>query len=452
MAIVTELVTKFSFQGSTAPLGKYNEELGSSVTLLAKSVAGLIAASGAISLFVVNTLSASDAIGQLSINTGIGIETIQELGFAASISGSSVAALEGTLDSLSQTIGDAAQKGSEDFARLGISVRDSNGEVKKADTILAEVGRRFRELNLSLQEQKGFASALGIDTSLIQLLNRTSAEMFALRKRARDLGLVTAEQQKGIIEFNDSLTILKFGLSSVQKQVAIGLSPTIKNLAEDVTNFLIANKDLVADGLIAVGDGINVLLDGLGRLKFVIGGMIVGFIALKVAAIGLGAVLSVIFSPVVLITAGIVGLLLIIDDLIVAFRGGKSVIRDFFQEFFDFDITPVLQNLVGNFKLGIERIKSLFVGLFDFISLGFGKISGFVSSVAGFLGFGDNTLNQILTPGSATTQSTSIDNRITQSNTFDIRTDDPQAAADAVGVSLQAQLDDANIQLDRGGR
>ena len=452
MAIVTELVTKFAFQGSTAPLGKYNEELGSSVTLLASAVAGLIAASGAISLFVVNTLSASDAIGQLAINTGIGVETIQELGFAASISGSSVAALEGTLDSLSQTIGDAAQKGSEDFARLGISVRDSNGEVKKADIILAEVGRRFRELNLSLQEQKGFASALGIDTSLIQLLNKTSAEMFTLRKRARDLGLVTEEQQKGIIEFNDSLTILKFGISSVQKQVAIGLSPTIKNLAEDFTDFLVVNKELIADGLIAVGDGINVLLDGLGRLKFVIGGIIGGFVLLKLASIGLAGIWAIITAPVVLITAGIVGVLLLIDDLIVAFRGGKSVIRDFFLEFFDFDITPVLQNLVGNFKLGIERIKSFFVGLFDFISFGFNKISGFVSSVAGFLGIGDNTINQTLTPGPATTQSTSIDNRITQANTFDIRTDDPQAAADAVGVSLQAQLEDANVQLNRGGR
>ena len=419
---------------------------------MASAVAGLVAVSGAISLFVVKTLSAADALGQLSVNTGIGIENIQELGFAASVSGSSAAVLQGTLDSLSQTIGDAAQKGSEDFARLGISVRDSNGEVKKADIILAEVGQRFRELNLSLQEQKGFASALGIDTSLIQLLNKTSAEMFTLRKRARDLGLITEEQREEIINFNDSLTILKFGLQSVKDQVAIGLSPTIKNLAEDFTDLLIGNKDLVSDGLIAVGDGINVLLDGLGRLKFVIGGMIVGFIAWKVAAIGLGAVLSIIFSPVILITAVIVGLLLIIDDLIVAFRGGKSVIRDFFLKSFDFDITPVMQNLVANFKLGIDRIKAFFSGIFDFISLGFDKISGLASSVAGFFGFGDNTVNQTLTPGPATTQSTSTDNRITQSNTFDIRTDDPLAAGEAVVNAQQAQLDDAKTQLDRGGR
>lgn len=474
MAIVTELVTKFSFQGSTAPLGKYNQELGESVTLLASVVAGLVAASGAISLFVVNTLSGADSIGQLAKETGVGVETIQELGFAASVSGSSVAALEGTLDSLSQTIGDAAQKGSDDFTRLGISVRGANGEVKNADVILGEVSRRFRALNLSLQEQKGFAAALGIDTSLIQLLNKTSAEMFTLRNRARDLGLVNAEQQKNIIEFNDSLTILKFGLSSVQKQVAIGLSPTIKSLADDVTSFLVTNKELVADGLIAVGDGINVLLDGLGRLKFVIGGMLIGFIALKVAAIGLGGVLAVIFSPVVLITAGIVGLLLIIDDLIVAFRGGDSVIRDFFQTFLGFDISPILQKWVADFISGVgiikdvastlwsgivdiaiadfQRLKDFFISIFDFIGSGIGKISGLVSSVAGFLGIGETTVSQNLTPGPATTQNTSIDNRVTQSNTFDIRTDDPQAAADAVGVSLQRQLEDANVQLDRGGR
>jgi hypothetical protein len=60
-------------------------------------------------------------------------------------------------------IGDAAQKGSDDFARLGISVRDSNGQIKTADVILSEVSKRFNDLNLSMQEQQSFASALGID-------------------------------------------------------------------------------------------------------------------------------------------------------------------------------------------------------------------------------------------------------------------------------------------------
>lgn len=455
MAPVTELVTKFTFQGSLDPLEDFNEGLGGSITLLAGVTAGLVAVAGIMNTFVVQTLAGADAVGQLSITSGVGVETIQELGFVASITGSSVQALEGTIDSLSKTIGDAAQKGSEDFARLGISVRKSNGEVKKADEILAEVGQRFQALKLSLSEQQSFASSLGIDPSLIQLLNKTSGEMLTLRKRARELGLVNQQQQDSIIEFNDSLTILKFGLSSVQKQIAIGLAPTIKDMAEGFTDFLAANRDLVINGLIFVGDGLNALFGFLDRMKFVIAALIGLFVALKVATIGWGAVMAVVFSPVVLITAGIAALLLIVDDLIVAFQGGKSVIGDFFQEFFGIDITPILKNFVADFIFGIKMIGLALKTMFDLFLKPLIDGLGFVGSAIGsFLG-GKKfpTLPQTVTPGAPVgSQSSSVDNSIRQENFFDIKGETPQQIAEDVGTVLDRQLADADNQLGRGGR
>ena len=455
MAPVTELVTKFTFIGSLDPLENFNEGLGSSITLMAGAGAGLIAIAGIMNTFVVQTLAGADAVGQLARNTGVAVETIQELGFAASVTGSDAQAMEGTIDSLSKTIGDAAQKGSEDFARLGISVRKSNGEVKKADEIFDEVGQRFRTLKLSLAEKQSFASSLGIDPSLIQLLNKTSGEMFTLRKRARELGIVNQEQQEGIIDFNNSLTTLKFGLSAVQKQVAIGLAPTIKNMAEGFTDFLAANKDLVINGLVFVGDGINALLGFLDRMKFVLAAMIGLFIALKIATIGWGAVMAIVFSPVVLITAGIAALLLIVDDLIVAFQGGKSVIGDFFQEFFGIDITPILKTFVSDFLFGIKQIGKALKLLFDLFLKplidGLGTIGRKIGNFFG--GKKLSGLPQTIPPGApAGSQSSSVDNSIRQENFFDIKGDNPQQIADDVGTVLDRQLADADNQLGRGGR
>ena len=448
MAQVTELVTKFTFQGSTAPLGKFNDGLDGAISLLGKMVAGLVAVSAVINTLVISTLAGADSIGQLSINTGVAVEDLQELGFIASVSGSNAAALEGTIASLSQTIGQAAQKGSEDFARLGISVRDSRGEVKKADVILKEVAARFKQLGLSIQEQQSFAQALGIDASLIQMMNRTSAEMLALRKRAREFGIVTEDQQKNILEFNDSFTVLRFGMDAIRKQIAIGLSPAVKEMAEQFTDFLAANKDLIVDGFVKFGDGVTVILEALDRLKFVIGAIIALFIIWKIASIGLGVVLGAIFSPVVLITAGIIALLLIVDDLIVAFSGGKSVIRDFFLEFFGFDIAPILKGWLDGFKNFIGFVVSSFQSLASLISTIFGPYIDLFGKAAGLLGIGGGGLS----PGTDTAGATTSNNSVSQAVNIDIRTDDPVLAGQTAANELQGQLENANIQLQRGGR
>jgi hypothetical protein len=469
MAVVTELITKFSFQGSTAPLADFNEGLGGAVGLLSAVTGALVATSAVINTFVISTLSGADAIGQLAINTNVSVVAIQELGYVASVSGSSAAAMESSIANLSQTIGDAAQKGNEDFARLGISVRDASGRIKTADVILDELRDRFRVLGLSMQEQQSFAQALGIDPSLVQLLGKTSAEMNELRKRARDFGLVTDDQQKSIIAFNDSFTTLRFGMDAIGKQIAIGLSPAIKEMAEQFTDFLTANKDLIIDGFIAFGDGVTVILQALDRLKFVIGAMIGLFLVWKISAIGLGAVLGTIFSPIVLITAGIVALLVIIDDLIVAMNGGKSVIRDFFLEFFGFDIKSLLEETVEAFKLlgkiivsifksafalvtgdfsgFIDNIKEAFTLIGEYIGNMFSPIIGLLDKAGDLIGFGGD---QALAPGGNTALSTN--NTVAQDVKIEIVSNDPEAVGQAVADSLQSQLSNANTQLQRGGR
>lgn len=436
MAVVSELVTKFSFTGSTAPLGEFNDKLGSAVGLLGAVGGAFIALSGIINTFVISTLSGSDAIGQLSINTGVGIEALQELGFAASVSGSSVAAMEGSIAGLSQAIGQAAQKGSEDFARLGISVRDSFGRVKTADKVLEELRDRFRRLNLSMQEQQSFAQALGIDTSLVQMLNKTSAEMELLRKKARDFGLVTEKQQKAIIDFNDSFTTLRFGMDAVKKQIAIGLSPTIKDMTKIITDFLLDNKDQIIAWAIAFGNGVGVVVDAIIRLRWVLA-------ALAVVLAVIAVIMAPISVTVLAFAAAIAFALVVIDDLIVAMNGGNSVIRDLAKSFLGFDITP-----------GLQKIRDFFIGLKDLIVenkqsiIDFGKTlaslnpvnlaENAVGKVSDFLGFGGNT------------QSTN--NNVNQEIKIEITSNDPEAVGQAVNESLQSQLANANTQTNRGGR
>ena len=380
MAIVNEVITQFGFKGSAKPLTNYNAALGQSIKFLGASALAIKGLTVAFQAFVFRTTAALDPMIQLSRTTGVAVETMQELGFAASVSGSSLEAVQSSMGGLSEKIGEAAQRGSEDFARLGISVRKANGDVKSADEVFGELGKRFKDLDLSLGEQRSFAQKLGIDSTLIQLLNKSGAEVDALRVKAKALGVVSGADANLAASLNDSLTTLKFGFGAVQNAIAIGFAPQLKEMTSGFIDFLIANKTLITEGISKTISFVFELAKAMKRLMPVLVGIGLVFAASQVAAIGFGTVMATIFSPVVLITAGIVALLLIVDDLIVAFHGGNSVIANFFQSF-GIDIVPVLQVIVDAFLAMMDRIIAIWTSI--------GSIFGDVFSAAIALVTGD---------------------------------------------------------------
>lgn len=467
MAIVNELVNVFSFKGSTKPLFDFNVGLSDAIGLMSAAASAMQALDVAVTTFVQVTLSSLDPMIQLSRRTKVAVETIQELGYAASVSGSNIQAVESTIDSLSQRIGEAAIRGSSDFERLGITVRTASGYIKSADTILFEVQSRFKQLGLSIQEQQSFASALGIDTSLLQLLNKSSKEISMLRQRAQELGTITQEQAETTVKYNDAITTLKFGLSGLQNQIAVGLAPELTTLTEGFTELLIENKDFIVNGVTAAVNAIDLLSDAFIRLFPFLAAAGALFLASEIAALGFSTVLGAIFSPAVLIIAAIAGILLILDDLIVAFQGGKSVIADFFDSFFGEGATQAfLQLLVDGFYQAIEQIKNFFLGLIDFIKNIFtgnflGAIGNITSGIQGLYDFitlkGTDDTAKLNGPGSGVNQVTSntsnnITNSVTQSNEIRVVSDDPKTAAQVISDTLQKQLADAKTQFDKGGR
>lgn len=450
MAQVTELVTKFLFEGNTAPLGRYNKDLTASIKLMAGFVTAGAAAWGAVQAFAHVQLQAVDALGDLSIETGVAVAQIQEMGFAAQLSGSSASALEQSLRGLSSSVGLAANdmgRGKEIFKELGIEVRDSNGQVKNAGVVLEEVRQRMNALNMSMEERRGFASRLGIDATLIQYLSRTDDEMAKLTARARELGTLTQEQAEAASAYNDALDVMSYGMTAIRQKVAVGLAPAMTQLAEGFTDLLAKNQDWIVKG-------IQVLTEFLGQLMAMIQRLIpffvtlgVLFVALKIYALGFAGAMALIFSPVVLITAAVVAFLLILDDLIVGFQGGNSVIFAFGKTIKDW--------LIGNLMDAVEWISKVWQWVVKLTSALAGKVGKFlglsgdgaqmvlpekitISQAAGFQGVGGSTTN--------------TDNRkIEQNVTIEVKANDPVAAGNAAADGVQRQLRDANAQLGVGG-
>ena len=360
MAQVTELITKFSFEGSTSPLKDYNSSLGKSVKLLGAMGAALGMAAFAVAKWASGVSQSLQPLFDLSEQTGVAVASIQELSFVAEQSGSSAQALESSLSGLGAKIGEAAQKGSEDFSRLGISVRDANGHVKSTDTILDEVGNSFKRLGLSMAEQQGFAEALGIDSSLISMLRQTSAETEKLKQRARDLGItLSPEDIKGLKEYNESIAEMDAAMSGLKNKIAVAIVPELEDLAESFSDLLAENQEWIVEGVEATVELVVDLVDALKRLAPFILATGAAFAVATIGTAGFATALGLVFSP----AAGLIAAMLILDDLIVAFHGGNSLIADLFQELLGFDIQPVLKTIVSGFKEAFKVVTELVTGV-----------------------------------------------------------------------------------------
>jgi hypothetical protein len=461
VAVVQELVTKFGFLGSIKPLNEYNVSLGGSIKLLGGMYLALEGAASGFSLWADGVLTGVDALGALSKQTRVSVGNIQALSFAAEQSQSTSAAMESTIRGLTSTIGTAAIQGSADFSRLGISVRDAFGQVKTADTVLDEVRQRFRSLNLSMSEQEHFASALGIDTSLLQLLNRTDSEMSSLRDRARELGTLTEEQVEQADDYKKSLNSMWFSLNNVKQLIAVGVAPELGRMADNFAQLLADNREWIVSGIQATVRVMSDLLAAFRRLLPVFAVVSAGFLAMKIAALGFKTVLKALGKvPIILLITGIA---LAVDDLIVAFNGGNSVIAKFFKETFDVDIVKAMTSAFKYLlTYGINPIIDGFKQMWEYWTIiskailsggkAVGRIFGLGAKVAQGAAVDQALIDRI--PMDAARPGTSqTDNRsVNQNVRINVRTNDPQAAGRAINDSLQRQLDNANAQLIVGGR
>jgi hypothetical protein len=460
VAVATELVTKFTFEGSLNPLKLFNADLAGGVFLIGEFASAIIDASAAVASFVDQPLQAARSLEDFSRQTGVSVEAVQELGFAAEMLGSDMNAVQSSLTGLQSKIGEASMKGSEDFARLGISVRGATGHLKGADQVLNEVRVRFNQLGLSMAERRSLAGSLGIDESLLQLLGQSSSQLSELRQQAQELGVLTEAQTETALEYSNALKTQQFAISGLQNQISVGLAPELTELAEGFTDLLIENKDFIVDGIIATAEGIGALIDAFVRLAPFIAAAGAVFIVAKIAALGFGTVMGTIFSPVVLIAAAIAGALLVLDDLIVAFQGGNSVIADFLDSIFGIGATKfVLHEIVNTFIEALTMLKDFFVGWLTYfhdvfiggITAGFDLVAGGVGKVAEFFGIGGEDSTGQLAGATAGGGTTVSNNSVAQTNQITVVSSDPAAAGQSVNDALQKQLRNAEDQMNKGG-
>lgn len=178
----------------------------------------------------------ADKIDKASIRTGLARKTLQELAYVADQAGVEYSSIEGAVTKLTRSMSDAdygSIRQVQAFKKLGMSVRDSNGEMRKMKDVFPEVIGK-----LSLMDNETERNALSMELfgrgalTLVPLLAELGSKGIAeLTKKANDLGLVMGDNAiSDLVAYKDSMSTLKQEFQAVSRKIAIGFIPIIQTV------------------------------------------------------------------------------------------------------------------------------------------------------------------------------------------------------------------------------
>jgi hypothetical protein len=479
------------FDVEDSDLVNYEKRLEAVKTATLAVGAAIAGAALGIGVFTAHVADQLDDLGDFAERENVSAQAVQELGHAAQKSGSSIDAVRATVEGLNRVTGEAVLgigRGAKIFEHLGMEAKDSEGKVKTFDVLLGEIAERMD--GLSRQEQVAMAEKLGIDRSLIPLLEKGKAGIQELREEAKRFGVIDDEGLKQAGLFADTMDDVKAVIRGTSEMVAVKFMPVVRSVLERFRDWVLVNRDIIVTRLDKFVQVLSVLVDvlwsGITRL---VGGIIdlVNWLASsKVGALLLAAAIGVLLKVLVydtlmmaamaiaslakwftianaaaLLTSAAVGLLiagivLLVDDYQNWKAGNESVIGEILAKY------PEVLSWINQIQAAVRSVSSAFqaVGLWisdsiykiqelygiakNFLSLGFGGSSMKLPNFA--TGSGPGTPNstgqnsasgpfKVLGGGSSSVNVKS-GTTISTTNTFNIKATDPKGTAKEVSSKI----------------
>ena len=202
---------------------------------------GLLISGGAFIGLVKGAIDSADSFGKLSDQTGIAANSLQAYVNAGKLAGIGQETIDKGLRRLAQSMREADQgvaTYSDSFNALGITVRDSEGNLKSSETVLGEIADRFADLPDGATKAAISMEIFGRSgASLINLLNGGSAALEEFNYAVSDEFAQNAEF------FNDQIAVLAIRFDGFRKQLADALLPVLNNLIQVFSNLFSSQND-----------------------------------------------------------------------------------------------------------------------------------------------------------------------------------------------------------------
>jgi len=259
--------------------GKF-EKLGSVVKGVGAAMGVAFAAIGTAAIgagkalvdMTVEAAAYADEMLTQSTVTGMSVESLQAYSYAADLVDVSMETLTGSMAKQVKSMSnarDGSAKFADAYAKLGISVADSNGQLRDSETVYWETIDALGKIS---NETERDALAMQIFGKSAQELNpliaQGSAGIAALTEEAKRMGAVLSEESiEKLGAFDDSVQRLKQGSEAAQRVMGTVLLPQLQTLADDGVSLL---GDFTS-GLVEAGDDFDKISEVIGST---VGGLV----------------------------------------------------------------------------------------------------------------------------------------------------------------------------------
>jgi hypothetical protein len=198
---------------------------------------GLLAGGAMFKEMIESTSELGDSLVKTAQKTGVGVENLSALKYAAGMADVPFESLARSLEKLArnmeESITSPTGKAAQAFKALGVSVTDSSGHLKGTDTVLLALAEKFE----GMKDGAG-KTALAMDVfgrsgaQLIPFLNKGREGIAELEAEAKRLGVtMTGEAAEGMEEYRDNLKRLKAAGEGMSMSIASAIIPALSQLA-----------------------------------------------------------------------------------------------------------------------------------------------------------------------------------------------------------------------------
>jgi hypothetical protein len=251
-----------------------------------------------------------DQLDKMSIRTGVSVESLSELGYAAELSGASLEDVETGVRNMQRTLAGAAagsESAAEALAKVGLSAEQL--KAFSPDQQFMVIGKRLDEISDPAQRAAAAMKIFGRSgTTLIPMMEGLAEA----RAEAKRLGVVmSTEDARAAATFNDALDRIRASLRSLVVTVGAALAPILTKIAEKIVGLVGAFRDWLAQnkGLVVSILKIGAIIFAAGAAFTVLGSILSALgTAFGVFAAVASAALGFILSPIGLVITAIVGI------------------------------------------------------------------------------------------------------------------------------------------------
>lgn len=372
-------------EASTSSLGQASQKMadfGNATTKAGESLRGLSMVAGAVDLalagLTVKAGKTADDLNTMSKVTGISTDELQKYKYSADLLDVSVETIAKSQTKMKKSML-SAQQGSknmaEAFAKLGVSIEDSNGHLRSQDEVFTESIKALGQMSNETERDALAMQIFGKSASELNPLIEDNGETF---ERVAEIfannGLEVVDQETidNANRFQDALDTLKATgmatLSTIGMQLAGYLAPAMEKIAEVLGKVMGWLSQLDPQVLTIIGIIAGVIAV-LSPLLIVVGKIATGISAIMSLASTLAPIiagLGTTILPIIGIIAGViaVGVLLYKNwDTIKEYAG---IVKDWVVEKWTAlknGVVNTVTNLVNTvkyywnaLKLGIEII------------------------------------------------------------------------------------------------